>query len=93
MNGILPLPLKIILKTYYSLPARQPPVHTKHPEIWPCSQSPLLYTEPELLGDDPTKSASFGAQADRRKEEQLETLLTVQPNDMTGKHRDGEQNP
>ena len=53
----------------------------------------MPYTAPELLGDDKTKSASFGAQEDGRKEEQLETSLAVQPNDMTGKHRDGEQNP
>ena len=52
----------------------------------------MPYTEPESLGDDQTKSAYFGAQADGRKEEQLETLLAVQPDDMTGKHRDEEHN-
>ena len=46
------------------------------------------------MGDDQTDSASLGAQTDRRKEEQLETsLLAVQPDDMAGKHRAGEQNP
>ena len=41
-------------------------------------------TEPESLGNDQTKSASPGAQAGGRKEEQLETSLAVQPDDMTG---------
>ena len=50
-------------------------------------------TEPESLRDDQTDSASLGAQADGRKEKQLETSIVVQPDDMTGKHRDGEQNP
>ena len=53
----------------------------------------MPYNEPGSLGDDQIKSASGGAQADGRKEGQLETLLAVQPDDMTGKHRDGEQNP
>ena len=93
VNGILPNALKMILKTYYSLPARQVPVHSKHPGISSCLQSPMSYTEPESLGHDQTKSASFGAQANGGKENQLETLLAVQSDDMTGKHRDGEQNP
>ena len=50
-------------------------------------------TKPDSLRDDQTKSSSFGAQADGRKEEQVETSLKVQPDDMTGKHRDGEYNP
>ena len=50
-------------------------------------------TKPDSLRDDQTKSPNFGAQADGRKEEQLETSLAVQPNDMTGKHRDEEHNP
>ena len=49
-------------------------------------------TEPESLGDHETMSASLGAQADRRKKEQLETSLSAQLDDMTGNHRDGEQN-
>ena len=53
----------------------------------------MPYTESELLGNDQTKSASFGVHTDGWKEEQLEALLTVQRDDMTGKHRDGEQNP
>ena len=50
----------------------------------------MPYTEPESLGGDRTKSESFRAQADGSKEEQLKTLLAVQPDDMTGKYRDGE---
>ena len=53
----------------------------------------MPYTEPGLLGDDQTKSVSFGAQADGWKEEQTGTALAVQSDDMTGKHGDGEQNP
>ena len=58
-KGILLPTLKIILKTYYPLPARQAPVHPQHPEISSCSQPPMPYIEPESLGDDPTKSVSF----------------------------------
>ena len=93
VKGILPNTLKMILKTYYSLPARQAPAYPKHPEITSSSQSPMPYTEPESLGDDQTKSASFGAQADGRKEDQFETLPAVQLDDVAGKHRGGEQNP
>ena len=50
-------------------------------------------TKPESLRDDQTKSLYFGAQANRRKEEQLETALQVQPDGMMGKHRDWEHNP
>ena len=50
-------------------------------------------TKPESLGHDQTKSSSFRAQADGRKEEQLETSPEVQPDDMTGKHWDEEHNP
>ena len=50
-------------------------------------------TKPESLGEDQTKSLYFGAQAEGGKEEQLETPLAVQPDDMTGKHRHGEHNP
>ena len=93
VKGILPPTFKVFLKTYYSLPARQALVHPKHSEISPFSQSPMPYTKPKSLGDGHTKSASFEAQADGWNEEQLETFLTVQPDGMTGKHRDGEQNP
>ena len=48
-------------------------------------------TEPESLGDDQTESASLGAQANIQKEEQLETSLAVHPDDMVGKHWDGEK--
>ena len=41
-------------------------------------------TEPESLGDAQIDSTSLGAHADGRKEEQLETSLAVQPDDMTG---------
>ena len=96
-KGILPPTFKMIIKKYCPLPdrppARQSPVHLQHPEILSCSQSPMPCTEPESLGDDQTDSASLGAQADGRNEEQLETSLVVQPDDMTGKHRDGEKNP
>ena len=37
--------------------------------------------------------ASLGVQAGGQKEEKLEISLAVQPDDMTGRHRDGEQNP
>ena len=83
----------MIVKTHYLLLACQAPVHPSHLETSSCSQSPVLYTEPESLGDNQTKSASFGAQGNGWKEEQLETSLAVQPDDITGKHRDGEQNP
>ena len=92
-KGILSPTLNMIVKTYYPLPACQAPVHPRHPETSSCSQTPMLYTEPESLGDDQTKSASFGAQGNGQKEEQLETSLAVQPDDITGKHRDREQNP
>ena len=36
MKGILPTTLKMILKTYNSLQARQAPVHPKRPEISSC---------------------------------------------------------
>ena len=39
----------------------------------------MSYNEPESSGEDQTKSASFGEQANGRKEEELETLLVVQP--------------
>ena len=92
-KGIPTPTFKMILKTYHPLPARQSPVHLQHPEFLSCLQSPMPCTEPESLGDDETKTASLGAQADRRKKEQLETSLSVQLDDMTGNHRDGEQNP
>ena len=48
----------------------------------------------ESLGDDQTGTASLGLQqADEREKEQLETSLAAQPDDTTGEHRDGEQNP
>ena len=72
VKGILSPTLKMILKTCYPLPARQASVHPKHPKIISCSQSPMPYTESKSLDDDQTKSASFGAQTDGWKEEQLE---------------------
>ena len=90
VKRLLPPTLKMILKTYDSQPVRQAPVHPKHPEILSCSQQPMPYTEPESLGNDQTKSASFGAQTDGWKEERLETLLAVQPEDIKGNYRDGE---
>ena len=53
----------------------------------------MPYTKPDSLRDDQTKSSSFGAHADGRKEEQVETSLEVQSDDTTRKHRDGELNP
>ena len=41
VEGILPPTLKVFLKTYYSLSARQALVHPKHSEISPFSQSPM----------------------------------------------------
>ena len=64
MKSILPLILKMIIKTYCPLLARQAPVHPQQQEISSCSQ-----------------------------EKQLEPSLQVQPDDMTGKHRDREHNP
>ena len=63
-KGILPSTVKMILKTYYHLPAHRAPVHPQQQEIPSCPQ-----------------------------EEQLKTSLAVQPDDMTGRHRDGEHNP
>ena len=76
-KGILPPIFKMVLKKYYSLSVRQPPVLRLHPEILSCS-SPLPCTEPELLGDNQTKSESLGAPADELKEEQLEISLVEQ---------------
>ena len=76
-KDILPPTLNVNIKTYYPLPAHQAPVHPKHPAISSCLQLPMPYTEPESLGDDQTKSASFGAHADGRKKEQLETLRST----------------
>ena len=93
-KSILPPSYKMVLNKHFPLPpARQSSVYPQHPEISSCSQLPVSCTEPDSLGDDQTKSASCGAQVDGRKEEQLETLLAVQPDDMTGKHLDGEHNP
>ena len=64
INGILPPTLKMILKAYYPLPARQAIVHLQQQENSSCSQ-----------------------------EEQLKTLLKVQPDDMTRKRWHGEHNP
>ena len=50
-------------------------------------------TKPDSLRGDQTKSSCFGAQADGKKEEQLEASREEQLNDTTGKHRDGEHNP
>ena len=93
MKGILSPTFEIILKTYYPLPARQGPLHPQQQKIPSCSLSPMPCTKPDSLRDNQTKSSSFGAQADGRKEEQIETSLEVQPDDMTGKHRDSEHNP
>ena len=56
VKGVMPLTLKKILKTYYSLPGGHAPVYPKHPEIFSCSQSPMPY--------DQIKCVSSGAQAD-----------------------------
>ena len=53
----------------------------------------MPYSKPESLGDDQTKSVSFEAQTNGRKEERMKTSLVVQPDDLTGKHRDREKNP
>ena len=92
-KGVFPPTLKTIFKTHYPLPARQSLIHRQHPKIPECSQPSLPSTETDSFGDDQTRSASPGAQTDGRKEEQLETSLAVQPDDMAGKHRDGEHNP
>ena len=63
-KGTSPLTLKMILKTYYHIPAHPAPVHPPQQEFHSCLQ-----------------------------EEQLETSLKVQPEDMMRKHRDGEYNP
>ena len=90
-KGISPPTFKMILRKYYPLPVRQSPVLT-HSEIPSCSPS-LTCTEPESWEDGQTDSDALAAQAGGRKEEQLETSLAVQPDDMTGKHRDGGQIP
>ena len=89
MKGISPLTLKMILKTYYPLPARQASVHPQLTKVSSCSPSPMPCTKPESLRDDQTKSSYFGAEINGRKEEQSETSLEVQPNDVMGKQRDG----
>ena len=91
VRGILPPPLKMILKKHFPLPVRQSPV-LPHPEIPSCSSS-LPCTEPESSGVDQTESHSFGVPVDGPKEEQSGISLAREPNDMTGKHRDGERIP
>ena len=71
LKGILPPTLKMILKTYYPLPARQVPVHLQQQKIPSCSPSPMPCTKPNSLRDQ-TKRWYFGAQADERKDEQVE---------------------
>ena len=48
MNGILPSTLKMLIKTYYSLPARQAPVYPQQQKISSCSPSPTPCTKPEF---------------------------------------------
>ena len=79
-KGILPPTLNMVLERYYPLPDRQParqsPVHLQRPEISSGLQSPIMpCTKLESLGDEQTDSTSLGAQADERKEDQLETSL------------------
>ena len=88
-KSILPPTLKSTLKTYNPLPVCQSPV-PQHPKIPYCS-SPLPCTEPESSGGDQTESDSLGAPVDGLKEELSEIPLAVQPDDMTRKHRNGEQ--
>ena len=91
VKGVLPPTLKMVLKKYYPLPVH-PLSGSPHPEI--PSWSPLLpCTEPESSGDDQTESGYFGAPADGPKEERSEIMLAVQPDYVTGKHRDREQTP
>ena len=85
-KGILSLTLKIILKMYYPLPV------SPHSEILSRSTS-LPCTEPESSGDDRIESDSLGAQADGREEELSEIPIAGEPDDMTGKHRDGKKIP
>ena len=54
---------------------------------------PLPCTEPESSRNDHIESYSLKAPADGLEEERLEIPLAVQPDDMTGKHRDREQIP
>ena len=93
IRGILPPTFKMILDKYYPLSVPQAPVHPHQQKITPCLPSPMPCTTPDSSMNDQTKSSSFGAQVDGRKEEQLETSLEVEPDDMTGKHRDEENNP
>ena len=93
IKGIIPPTLKMILKAYYPLSLRQAPVHSQQQKIQPCLPSLMPGTKPESFRDDQTRSSSFEAQADGRKEEQLEASLEVQVDDVTGKHRDGKHNP
>ena len=89
-KGILPPTLKIIRKMHYPLPVCQSPV-LPHPESPPCS-SLLPCTEPESSGDDrPRVIFSEQQTVDGSKEGQSGVPLAVEPDDMTGKHRDGEQ--
>ena len=92
MKGILPRTGMIILNKYYSLPVHKAPVHSQQLKVRSCSPSSVSCIRPDSLRNDQTKSASLGAQADERKGKQLETSLEVQPDDMTGNHRDGEHN-
>ena len=86
IKGIFPPTLKIILKTHYPIPVRQAPVHPQQQKISPCSPSRMPCNMPESLRENQTNSSYFGAQADGTKEEQIETLLKVESNDMMGKH-------
>ena len=90
-NGILQPTRKMILKKYYPLPVRQSPV-LPHPEI-PLCLSSLPCTELESSEDDQIERGSLEALADGSEEERSEIPLAGEPDDKTGKHRDGEQIP
>ena len=90
-KGILPPTLNMVLKGTTRVPVRWSPV-LPHPEIPSCSLS-LPCIEPESSGDDQTESDPLGVPVDESKEEQSEIPLAVEPDDITAKHRDGEQIP
>ena len=90
-KDIFPSTLTMTTKKYYPLLVRQSPV-PPHPET-PSYLSSLSCTESESSGDDQTESDSLEAPADGSEEERSEISLVGESDDMTGKHRGGEQIP
>ena len=85
-KGILPLLLKMVLKTRNPLPPKQqPPSISTSPAI-SLYPSPLPCTEPESSRNDQIKSDSLEALAGGQEKERWGILLARRPHGMVGKH-------